>query len=95
MRHLQPKAGQKRRPVDHVRHSALSTPEYANEGSADAFATLLEGYSVTEGLRRRFPLLNKLSREDIFTAPAVFQLLPHRSSTRFLDENLEPLEVDL
>jgi hypothetical protein len=28
-----------------------------NEGSADAFATLIEGYSITEGLRRRIPLL--------------------------------------
>jgi pimeloyl-ACP methyl ester carboxylesterase len=66
-----------------------------NEGSADAFTTLHEGYSVMEGLRRRVPLLNKLSREDIFTAPSVFQLLPHRSATRFLDENLQPIEIDL
>jgi len=35
-----------------------------NEGSADAFATLIEGYSITEGLRRRVPLLNKLTAED-------------------------------
>ncbi|MDQ3818183.1 MAG: hypothetical protein M3362_10875, partial [Acidobacteriota bacterium] len=70
----------------------LGTP---NEGSADAFATILEGYSVTEGLRPRIPLLNKLSREDIFTGPAVFQLLPHRASARFLDENLQPIDVDL
>jgi pimeloyl-ACP methyl ester carboxylesterase len=66
-----------------------------NEGSADAFSTLLEGYSVTEGLRRRIPLLNKLSSEDIFTAPSVFQLMPHRSAARFLDENLQPLDIDL
>ena len=45
-----------------------------NEGSADAFATLLEGYSLTEGLRRRVRLLNTLSREDAITAPALFQL---------------------
>ena len=66
-----------------------------NEGSADAFTTLHQGYSVTEGLRRPIPLLNKLSREDIFTAPSVFQLLPHGGAVRFLDENLAPLEVDL
>jgi pimeloyl-ACP methyl ester carboxylesterase len=66
-----------------------------NEGSADAFSTLIEGYSVTEGLRRRIPLLNKLSSEDIFTAPSVFQLLPHRTATHFLDENLQPVEIDL
>jgi len=66
-----------------------------NEGSADAFATLHEGYSVTEGLRRRMPLLNKLSREDIFTAPSIFQLLPHRGATSFLDENLQPIDIDV
>jgi pimeloyl-ACP methyl ester carboxylesterase len=66
-----------------------------NEGSADAFSTLIEGYSVTEGLRRRLPLLNKLSSEDIFTAPSVFQLLPHPTATHFLDENLQPVEIDL
>lgn len=70
----------------------LGTP---NEGSADAFATLLEGYSITEGLRPRIPLLNKLSREDIFTGPSVFQLLPHRVAVRFLGENLKPIEIDL
>ncbi len=66
-----------------------------NEGSADAFATLLEGYSVTEGLRPRIPLLNKLSREDVFTSPAAFQLLPNRAATRFLNEDLQPVDVDL
>ncbi|HMF54811.1 MAG TPA: hypothetical protein VK619_00505 [Pyrinomonadaceae bacterium] len=66
-----------------------------NAGSADAFATLIEGYSVTEGLRRRLPLLNKLSREDVLTGPSIFQLLPHASVMRFLDENLQPITVDL
>lgn len=66
-----------------------------NEGSADAFATLVEGYSITEGLRRRVPLLNKLTAEDAVKTPSVFQLLPHRQTVRFLDENLQPLAIDL
>jgi pimeloyl-ACP methyl ester carboxylesterase len=66
-----------------------------NEGSMEAFDVLLEGYSVTEGLRRRVHLLNKLSREDVMTAPSIFQLLPHRAQARFLDENLRPVTVDL
>ncbi|HKR15652.1 MAG TPA: hypothetical protein VJT15_26525 [Pyrinomonadaceae bacterium] len=66
-----------------------------NEGSADAFATLIEGYSVTEGLRRRVPLLNKLTAEDAARTPSVFQLLPHAGVVKFLDENLKPLDVDL
>ena len=66
-----------------------------NEGSADAFATLIDGYSITEGLRRRIPLLNKLTAEDAVRSPAVFQLLPHAGVVRFLDENLKTLPVDL
>jgi pimeloyl-ACP methyl ester carboxylesterase len=66
-----------------------------NEGSADAFSTLIEGYSITEGLRRRVPLLNKLTAEDVVSTPAVFQLMPHRQAVKFLDENLQPLAVDL
>lgn len=66
-----------------------------NEGSADAFATLVEGYSITEGLRRRVSLLNKLTAEDVLRTPSVFQLLPHRHAVKFLDENLQPLEIDL
>ncbi|HYY41209.1 MAG TPA: hypothetical protein VE775_00670, partial [Pyrinomonadaceae bacterium] len=66
-----------------------------NEGSMDALATLLRGYSVNEGLRPHLPLFKKFSREDIVTTPAVFQLLPHAGGARFLDENLAPLTVDL
>jgi hypothetical protein len=66
-----------------------------NEGSADAFATLVDGYSITEGLRRRVPLLNKLTKEDAVRTPSVFQLMPHPDAVRFLDENLQPLQLDL
>jgi pimeloyl-ACP methyl ester carboxylesterase len=66
-----------------------------NEGSADAFASLIEGYSVTEGLRRRVPLLNKLTAEDAARTPSLFQLLPHAGVVSFLDENLKPIGIDL
>jgi pimeloyl-ACP methyl ester carboxylesterase len=66
-----------------------------NEGSADAFATLLEGYSLTEGLRRRVRLLNTLSREAAMTAPSIFQLIPHGQTARFLDENLRAIKIDI
>ncbi len=66
-----------------------------NEGSMDALATLLKGYSVNEGLRPRLRLFKKISREDVVTVPALFQLLPHARVARFLDENLQPLAVDL
>lgn len=70
----------------------IGTP---NEGSSDAFATLVEGYSITEGLRRRVPLLNKLTAEDAARTPSVFQLMPHQQEAKFLDENLQPLDLDL
>ena len=65
-----------------------------NEGTMEAFATLLEGYSINEGLRRRIRLLNKLSREDAVTIPSIYQLLPHPEAVRFLDQNLAPLKLD-
>jgi hypothetical protein len=70
----------------------IGTP---NEGSSDAFATLVEGYSITEGLRRRVPLLNKLTAVDAARTPSVFQLMPHQQAAKFLDENLQPLDLDL
>ncbi|HSD46492.1 MAG TPA: hypothetical protein VLB87_07705, partial [Pyrinomonadaceae bacterium] len=70
----------------------IGTP---NEGSSDAFSTIVEGYSITEGLRRRVPLLNKLTAADAARTPSVFQLMPHRAAAKFLDENLQPLALDL
>ena len=70
----------------------IGTP---NEGTAEALVTLLEGYSITEGLRRRVRLLNKLRREDAVSIPSIYQLLPHAESARFLDANLRELNVDL
>ena len=45
-----------------------------NEGSAEAFVTILEGYSVTEGLRPRVRLFNKLTPEDAVSIPSAFIL---------------------
>jgi pimeloyl-ACP methyl ester carboxylesterase len=70
----------------------IGTP---NEGTSDAFATIVDGYSITEGLRRRVPLLNKLTAEDAGRTPSVFQLMPHRDAAKFLDENLQPIQLDL
>lgn len=70
----------------------IGTP---NEGSMDAFSSIIEGYSITEGLRRRIPLLNKLTAEDAVSAPALFQLMPHQQAVKFRDENLQTLDIDL
>lgn len=70
----------------------IGTP---NAGSAEAFVTLLEGYSITEGLRGRVRLLNKLAREDAVAVPSIYQLLPHADAARFLDEELNEIKIDL
>ena len=69
----------------------LGTP---NEGLMDAFASILRGYSLTEGLHR-LRLFSTLSKELAFSSPAVFELLPHNHSARFVDQNLQPLSIDL
>ncbi|MEP6818034.1 MAG: hypothetical protein ABJA18_00780 [bacterium] len=66
-----------------------------NAGSMEAFATVLNGYSITQGAAKPRRLFHKLSREDAFTSLAVFQLMPHRQTVRFLDRDLKPLAIDL
>ncbi|MGH9898693.1 MAG: esterase/lipase family protein, partial [Pyrinomonadaceae bacterium] len=66
-----------------------------NSGSMESFATLLDGYSITNGTRRRVRLLRMLSAEDILSIPAIFQLLPYGHEARFLNENLQPISLDL
>jgi pimeloyl-ACP methyl ester carboxylesterase len=60
-----------------------------NEGSMESLALLIKGYQVG-GFN-----INVLNREAALTAPAVFQLLPHQTTARFYDEDLNPLAVDL
>lgn len=66
-----------------------------NEGSMEAFATILNGYSISEGANKPRRLFHKLSREDAFSELAVFQLMPHSQTARFLDQDLKPLKIDL
>jgi len=60
-----------------------------NEGSMATLELLLKGYRVG-GFR-----INVLNREAAFTAPAVFQLLPHQNTARFYDEDLNLINLDL
>ncbi len=64
-----------------------------NEGSMGALDTLNNGYYINT-LTGRFKLDN-LDKKAIFTAPSIFQLLPHASSARFFDEALIPLNMDI
>lgn len=65
-----------------------------NEGSATALETILKGRSSLGG-SIDLPFVRNLSSLDIATMPAVFQLMPHARTTRFYDEELNPLKIDL
>ncbi len=64
-----------------------------NEGSFNSMDALMNGYPIIAN--RRLPLIDDLRPEDVMTSPAVYQLIPHQTSARFLDENLKPINVDI
>lgn len=64
-----------------------------NEGSFASFNALINGYTVISN--RNLPFIDDLRPEDALAIPALFQLMPHQSTARFLDENLQPINVDL
>lgn len=64
-----------------------------NEGSFDAFDGAINGSTVVGS--RNLPFIDDFRPEDVLTTPALFQLMPHQTAVRFLDENLQPLNVDL
>ena len=64
-----------------------------NEGSFDAFTGAINGSTVVS--MRNLPFIDDFRPEDVISSPALFQLMPHQTVVRFLDENLEPLKVDL
>ncbi len=64
-----------------------------NEGAFSSFDALVNGYHIVAN--RKLPFIDDLRAEDVMTNPAAFQLLPHKNSARFLDENLKPLTVDI
>ena len=64
-----------------------------NEGSFDAFVGAINGSTVVS--TRNLPFIDDFRPEDVLTTPALFQLMPHQTAVRFLDENLQPLKIDL
>ena len=43
----------------------------------------------------KLPFVQDLTRFDVFTVPAIFQLLPHERSMLVYDEELKPLTIDI
>lgn len=63
-----------------------------NEGSMSALTGLLNGYSIT---RVNLPFIQSITKFDMFTIPAIYQLLPANGTLRAFDENLKPLQLDV
>ena len=63
-----------------------------NEGSVPSLGGLIDGYGIT---RINLPFVQTISKFDMFTIPAMYQLLPTDGTLRAFDENLKPLKVDL
>ena len=66
-----------------------------NEGSMDALRSLVEGYSVYGGDRKRIGFLTKIDSIAAASMPSVFQLLPHHGTEEFLDSSMNPVVADL
>lgn len=65
-----------------------------NEGSLSSLDGLINGYKIgPKGIN--LPFIQDLSRFDMFTIPALFELLPHGGTIRAFDENLKPLSIDI
>ena len=69
----------------------MGTP---NEGSPLSLKNMLNGFNVF-GVDVNLPFVQNLSKFDIFTIPAAFELLPAPGTWKVFDENLAPIEVDL
>jgi hypothetical protein len=63
-----------------------------NAGSMSGFTSLIKGYTIGN---RNLPFINDLTIDEVFTIPALYELMPYEASARFLDENLKPISVDL
>ncbi len=69
----------------------LGTP---NEGSALALNSLINGLRLG-GIKIDLPFVRSMSKFDVFTIPAAFQLLPAPGTLNAYDEKLKPLNIDL
>lgn len=69
----------------------MGTP---SEGSALSLRALISGSSIG-GLNINLPFVQNLSRFDVFTIPSSFQLLPAPGTFQAVDENFEPLNIDI
>lgn len=65
-----------------------------NEGSVLSLDSLVNGVSFF-GISINLPFFQNLTKFDLFTIPAAYQLLPADGTLKAYDENLKPLKLDL
>ena len=69
----------------------LGTP---NEGSVESLSSLLNGFSYVGG-GLNLPFIQNITRFDVFTIPAAYQLLPPPGAFVAYDENFNPIQIDI
>ncbi|HYJ91021.1 MAG TPA: hypothetical protein VEV84_06925 [Pyrinomonadaceae bacterium] len=69
----------------------IGTP---NEGSPLALRNLINGFPLL-GIEIKLPFIQHLSKFDIFTIPAAFELLPAPNTLMAFDADLNPVSIDL
>ena len=69
----------------------LGTP---NEGSIESLSSLLNGFSYVGG-GLNLPFIQNITRFDVFTIPAAYQLLPPPGAFVAYDESFNPIEIDI
>jgi len=69
----------------------LGTP---SEGSALSLSSMINGTAIG-GLKVDLPWVQNISKFDVFTIPSSYELLPAPGTFQAVDENLEPLNIDL
>ncbi len=65
-----------------------------NEGSALSLNSLLNGFAIG-GININLPFVQNLTKFDLFSIPSAYQLLPAPGTLRAMDENFEPLNIDI
>ncbi|HEX8565509.1 MAG TPA: hypothetical protein VF648_07535 [Pyrinomonadaceae bacterium] len=65
-----------------------------NQGSLLALKSLADAFAIFP-FNQNLPFVQKITKFDLFTMPAVFQLLPNNDAFKVFDENLRPLKIDI
>ena len=69
----------------------LGTP---NEGSPLSLRDMINGISLL-GIEVPVPFIRTMSKFDVFTIPAAYELLPAPGTVKAFDEELKPIDIDL